>query len=150
MELEKEIRQDKFANEYHKLIVNVVYTGNWLTASVARFLKTFGISPQQFNILRILRGQHGELVSVGLIQERMLDKSSNVTRLVDKLEAKALVKRKIADDDRRKIYIQITEGGLNMLAEIDKNEAIDPSNTIDTLSEEEARQLNQLLDKLRG
>ena len=149
MKLEEEISQKHFRNEYHKAAVNVVYTFNWLNNQNVGFFKPLGITPQQFNILRILRGQHPKPATIKLIKERMLDKMSDASRIVEKLRIKGLVERNICSHDRRNVDVCITQNGLNLLAKID---ALD--NEIDgrlsSLNEEEIKQLNDLLDKLRG
>src|SRR5688572_20535772 len=101
MKLEEEIRQGKFKSEHHKAVLNIIYTAGWLNGIHTRILKKYGISPQQFNILRILRGQHPKPATINLLIERMLDKMSNASRLVDKLKVKGLVERRQCDQDRR-------------------------------------------------
>ncbi len=149
MKLEEEIHQKKFRNEHHRLAVNLIFTGNWVKNSHIRFLKTFGLSLQQFNILRILRGQHPQPASINLLMERMLDKMSNASRLVDKLKKKGYVERKDSPKDRRQADVVITTSGMELLAEIDdKMDALEKILT--TLSPQEIKTLNDLLDKVRG
>jgi DNA-binding MarR family transcriptional regulator len=149
MKIEEEIKQSKFDSELHKLAVNLIFTGNWLGLVTAQFLKRFDLTPQQFNVLRILRGQHPNPATVNLLIERMLDRMSNVSRIVDKLFAKGLVERKTCKKDRRAVDIIITEKGLSLLSEIDsRREEMD--SVLNKLSEAEAKQLNGLLDKVRG
>ena len=111
--------------------------------------KSYGITPQQFNILRILRGQHGKPATIGILQERMLDKMSNASRLVEKLKQKALVDRKECPQDRRQMDVLITDKGLQLLKEIDttieKNQLF-----LNGISESEAQYMNEILDKLRS
>jgi DNA-binding MarR family transcriptional regulator len=149
MEIGKEIKQSKFKNEYHKMVVNLVFTSNWLNAKHAVSLKPFGISSQQFNILRILRGQHPNPATVNLLIERMLDKNSNASRLVEKLRLKKLVDRATCPDDRRAVNVIITQKGLDLLNEIDKQE-LSFLKDLKNLTEKEAEMLNLMLDKLRG
>lgn len=149
MRLEDEIKQKKFKSEHHKLVLNLIYTGNWIQIDSLRFFKKYGLSSQQYNILRILRGQHPNPVNLGLIQERMLDKNSNASRLVDKLKLKKLVERKESKVDRRQIDLTITEKGLELLKEIDP-EVDKLKSSYGKLTDEEAKLLNDLLDKLRG
>lgn len=149
MRLEDEIKQKKFKSEHHKLVLNLIYTGNWIQIDSLRFFKKYGLSSQQYNILRILRGQHPNPVNLGLIQERMLDKNSNASRLVDKLKLKKLVERKESKVDRRQIDLTITEKGLELLKEIDP-EVDKLESSYGKLTDEEAKLLNDLLDKLRG
>lgn len=148
MKLEDEIKQSKFRTEYHKLIVNIIYTGSWLNFRQIQFFRAYGLSPQQFNILRILRGQHPAPASVNLLMERMLDKTSNASRLVDKLESKQLVSRKECQADRRQVDVIISQKGLALLEKIDKMQEQEERKYIG-LTEKEVHRLNELLDKLR-
>ena len=149
MELEKEINQSKFRNEYQKMIINILFTAGWLNHHNSLKLKPHGISPQQFNVLRILRGQHPNPVTINLLQERMLDRMSNASRLVEKLRQKNLVERRVCERDRRAVDVIITDQGLAVLAELDKV-MIEWENECKVLSESEADTLNRLLNKLRG
>jgi len=149
MRIEDEIKQKQFNSEYEKLLINLIFTSNWLACLQQRHFKPFGITPQQYNVLRILKGQFPNPASVGMVQSRMLDRSSNITRLVDKLIDKKLVSRCENPDNRRMQELRITESGLTFLDEIKKQEST--LNTFaDKLSEVEAQQVNQLLDRLRG
>ncbi len=148
MELEKEIRQEKFRDEYQKLVLNIMFTANWLNLKQIQVLKPHGISPQQYNILRILRGQHPKEVTVSLLTERMLDKNSNASRLVEKLRVKELVERQECPADRRAVNVRITDRGLDLLKQLDS--IIDQTgNIFHKVSEAEARMLNGFLDRLR-
>ena len=149
MTLESEIKQKKFQSEYHKAIVNIVYTYNWMIEKQTRQLKPFDITLQQYNILRILRGQHPNPATVKLIKERMLDKMSDVSRLVEKLRIKELVNRNICLHDRRNVDVYITEKGLGLLKELDPKEK-EMEEFMSNLSKNEIEQLNTYLDKLRG
>jgi DNA-binding MarR family transcriptional regulator len=149
MEIGKEIKQSKFKNEHQKMLINILFTSNWLAAKHACNLKPFGISSQQFNLLRILRGQHPKPATVNLLIDRMLDKNSNASRLVEKLRLKKLVERATCPEDRRAVNVIITQKGLDLLAEIDKEET-SFLKELKNLSEKEAEQVNLLLDKLRG
>ena len=149
MTLESEIKQKKFQSEYHKAIVNIVYTYNWMIEKQTRQLKPFDITLQQYNILRILRGQHPNPATVKLIKERMLDKMSDVSRLVEKLRIKELVNRNICLHDRRNVDVYITEKGLGLLKELDPKEK-EMGEFMSNLSKNEIEQLNTYLDKLRG
>lgn len=150
MKLEEEIKQNKkFKSEYHKLAVNIFYTHGWLINNQSSFLKKIGITGAQYNILRILRGQHPNPASINLLKERMLDKMPDASRLVERLKQKGLVEREICKDDRRKVEVKITQKGLKLLQDTDKLEE-----RFDQLFKElklsEAKTLNDLLDKLRG
>ena len=149
MELEKEINQKKFRNESHKLMVNIIYTFNWLNGQQSDFLKPFDITYQQFNVLRILRGQQMQPASIKLIRERMLDKMSDASRIVEKLRMKGLVERHICQHYRRSCQVFITQKGMDLLSEIDTSEGRQTDLMI-ALSEKEKVELNLLLDKLRG
>ncbi len=149
MRLEDEIKQQRFTDAYRKLVPNLMYTGSWLHTLNSRMLKPYGLSPQQYNILRILRGQHPNPATVQLIKERMLDQMSNVSRLVEKLRVKGLVERRTCPSDRRAVDVLITEAGLELLEKIGEEEA-QWFERFHTLTPEEAHRLNELLDKLRG
>jgi len=149
MKIEEEIKQTKFKSEFHKLQLNLIFTANELRSRISEVLKPWGLTPEQYNVLRILRGQHPNPSSINLLTERMLDKMSNASRLVDKLTAKELAIREWSIDDRRKAEVLITEKGLQLLKEIDETADL-RENGEDTISEEEARVINELLDKFRG
>jgi MarR family 2-MHQ and catechol resistance regulon transcriptional repressor len=148
MEIGKEIKQSKFKNEHHKMLINLMFTTAWLTAKHAQLLKPYGISTQQYNLLRILRGQHPKPATVNLLIERMLDKNSNASRLVEKLRLKKLVERAICPEDRRAVNVVITQKGLDLLAELDLQEE-DFLKDLSAISEQEAVHINLLLDRLR-
>lgn len=148
MSLEFEIKQKKFRSENQKLIINILYTGNWIQASQNKLFKPNGISLQQFNILRILRGQFPNPASLGLLQERMLDKNSNASRLVDKLKLKKFVERKESKHDRRQVDILITEKGLDVLQELDKL-IEEQEKSLSFLQESDVQKMNSILDKIR-
>lgn len=149
MELEKEIQQKKFRNEHEKALVNIIYTSSWINSLTTAVLKPYKISPQQYNILRILRGQFPHPASVNLLIDRMLDKMSNASRLVDKLLVKEFVVRKASTVDRRKVEVSISLKGLSLLQELDK-EMEEVIRKFGNISLEEALELNRILDKLRG
>lgn len=148
MKLEEEIKQKSFKNHYQKLMVNILYTGSWLELMEANYLKAHGLTLPQFNVLRILRGQFPQPVTVNDIIDRMLDKSSNASRIVDKLVAKNLAERKVCKQDKRAVDVIITNRGLKILSEIDK-ELPKWEKRMKSLSREETDKLNLLLDKLR-
>jgi DNA-binding MarR family transcriptional regulator len=149
MQLEQEIHQGRFKSEYQKLTINILYTANWLTTKHSRSLKEFGLTPEQFNILRILRGQHPRSATVNLLIERMLNKMSNASRLVEKLRKKGLAERQTDSHDRRACAVHITPKGLRILTKIDRVEQ-KWHKTVALLSKAEAKKVNSLLDKLRG
>src|SRR5690606_11049308 len=143
-DLAKDIHS-KFVNNRIKALLNVLYTANWINGFQNEFFKPFGISPQQYNILRILKGA-GEPLNVQVIKDRMIERSPNATRLMDKLCAKNYIERLPCPGDRRVVKIAITQEGKNLLASIpdDFNK-----NLLENLTEEEAGQLSDLLDKMR-
>jgi DNA-binding MarR family transcriptional regulator len=149
MKLEDEIKQKKFKNEFQKLAVNLIYTHGWLVSQQSQTFQKFGITGIQYNILRILRGQHPNPTSVSLIRERMLDKQSDVSRLVERMRVKGFVERKICPNDRRKADVLITAEGLNLLSKVDKLDA-QFNSIFNELNENEAKKINTLLDKMRG
>ena len=137
--------QTKFPNSKIKALLNIIYTANWINSHQNTFFKPYGISPQQYNILRILRGANAA-ISVQTIKDRMLERSPNATRLMDKLCAKNLIQRIPCPDDRRVVHIEINQEGLNLLAKIDKDFKED---LLKNLTVKEAKQLSDLLDKIR-
>ncbi len=137
--------KSRFANDKVKALINIIYTANWLNSKQNEFFKPFGISPQQFNILRILKGA-GESLKVQVIKERMIERSPNATRLMDKLCTKDLIERIPCPYDRRVVHIAITEPGLELLNDISKNFKED---ILENLSLKEAKLLSDLLDKIR-
>ena len=149
MKLEDEIVQQKFESDYHKLSINILYTSNWLLNLHTEKLKPYNLTVQQFNILRILRGQHPNVVNLKLIKERMLDKMSDVSRLVERLREKGFVDRKTCPSDRRHIDVCITNAGLQLLKKLD-SDLKDINSIFSSLSNDEIKTLNDLLDKLRG
>lgn len=149
MKLEDEIQVKSFINEHHKLLVNLQFTNSWLQEILAKWLKPYGLTIQQFNVLRILRGQHPKPASINLIIERMVDKSSNVSRLVEKLRVKELIERQVNSFDRRHVDVAITNKGLSLLSQLDKTFEI-VENKFKHLNENEAKTLNKLLDKFRN
>ncbi|WP_026997489.1 MarR family winged helix-turn-helix transcriptional regulator [Flectobacillus major] len=149
MSIEHDIQQKAFKSPYTKAVVNIMYTNNWLCSLQNDLLKRYDITLQQYNVLRILRGQYPNPITVCGIIERMLDKMSNASRLVDKLIIKNLVVRKECPSDRRQVDVIITQQGLDLLLELD-NQQQQWEKALHKLTEEEALQLSFLLDKLRG
>ena len=149
MKIEDEIQQKKFKDDYQKLIVNLLYTSNWINAHFEQLFKGSDITLQQYNVLRILRGQFPNPSSIKLIKERMLDRMSDASRIVDKLVAKKLVMRKQSDCDKRSVDVIISDSGLNLLQSLD---VLDEKSKelLKSLSQAEITELNNLLDKLRG
>jgi DNA-binding MarR family transcriptional regulator len=149
MSLEAEIKQEKFESEHQKAAVNVLFTSSWLYNLNAQYLKGQGLTPEQFNVLRILRGSHPRALKLADITCRMIDKSSNATRLVEKLRQKSMVSRSVCKSNRRQVDIHITPKGLRVLGALDKD-SDQWSTILKNLTVAEAGQLSALLDKLRG
>ena len=149
MGIEQDIQQRKdFRSEFHKASVNIIYSSNWILERVKDFVSQEGITTQQFNILRILRGSE-VTISTLQIRERMLDKMSDTSRLVERLVHKKLVIKKISEIDKRLVDVSISENGLALLNRLDeKSDQID--GIINNLTTAEALMLNQLLDKMRN
>jgi DNA-binding MarR family transcriptional regulator len=149
MRIEEEIQSTKFEDNYHKAVVNLTYTYGWLNNILRTEFERNNLTHQQFNVLRILRGQYPNPATVNLIKERMLDKMSDASRIVDRLVQKGLVSRCTNNKDRRAVDIRISDSGLEILTKMDtefKTKELLKNN----LSDEEAGKLSDLLDKLRG
>jgi DNA-binding MarR family transcriptional regulator len=148
MGIEKDISQTKFRSEYQKATINLIYTFNWMNEQIKNMLDQYHITPQQFNILRILRGA-GKPISTLQIRQRMLDKMSDTSRIVDRLIKKELVKKVVCEGDRRLVDVSISESGLQLLQRIDKHQE-QMDSVFKNLNEEQAITLNNLLDKIRN
>jgi len=148
MTINEAIQTKSFVSPHHKAIVNLTFTHSWLQLKHIEWLKPYGLSIQQFNILRILRGQFPEPASVNLLINRMVDKNSNVSRLVEKLRIKKMVVRKPNEMDRRQVDILISNEGLKLLEELDEKYATFEKQ-FHHLTTNEAEKLSYLLDKLR-
>jgi len=149
MTLEKDISQRHFRNLNQKSMVNLIFTYHWVVEKIKDLLSTEGITLQQYNILRILRGSFPEPLSTLRIRDRMLDKMSDTSRIVDRLVVKGLAQKNISKTDKRLVDVMITEEGRTLLAKLDlHNDELD--SIANTLSEDEMNILNNLLDKLRG
>lgn len=148
MGLSEEIQQKKFESERQKALLNLIYTYNSIINEMNAYFKSHDITRQQFNVLRILRGQYPKPCSINLIKERMLDKMSDTSRIVKRLENKNLLTRIESDSDRRAVEITISDKGLALLSETDKSVS-GFEHLLSNLSEEEAKSLNHILDKIR-
>src|SRR5215213_10957403 len=148
MSIEKDISQRKFKTEFQKAMINLIFTHNWMNERMKQFFEQADLTPQQFNILRILRGA-GQPLSTLQIRQRMLDKMSDTSRIVDRLIKKGLVKKVICKTDRRLVDVTITEKGMKLLEKLDDTQN-DLDNIISNLNETDAKQLNKLLDKIRN
>ena len=149
MGIEKDINQYHFTSEGQKAIINLVYTSNWVTEHIKTVLDDQDITLQQFNLLRILRGSDPQPLSTLTIRERMLDKMSDTSRIVDRLVIKGLAAKKVCSTDKRLVDVNITEDGKKLLETIDSKQAAMTSIT-KNLSDAELKQLNTLLDNLRS
>jgi DNA-binding MarR family transcriptional regulator len=148
MGISEDLKQSNFHSEAQKAIVNAIYTGNWIVQKQQELLKPFGLTVQQYNVLRILKGQQGNPMTVLAITERMLDKMSNASRLVDKLLEKKLVLRRECPQDRRAVDILILPAGLDLIKEVDQVQQ-DWGKHFDALGVKRLEEMNQLLDEFR-
>lgn len=149
MNIEQSIKNTSPLSLGSKTVINVMYTCRHIEVIAAANFKEYDLSPQQFNVLRILRGQKGNPANLSTIQERMIDKSSNTTRLIDKLIQKELVNRRTCEKNRRKIEVFITNKGLDLLKKMDPQIEDFNNHIVEHLSNDELEKLNTLLDKLR-
>ena len=148
MKLEEEIAQHQFAGEQQKAMINLLFTYHWAVSKMKSDFKPYDITMQQFNILRILRGQMPNPCTVNILKERMLDKMCDASRMVDRLLQKGFIERCVNKNDRRAVDIKISTEGLAILAKFD--EITDPNKLFSKLTDTEAKMLNQLLDKVRS
>ena len=148
MKLEEAIKQKKFESEHHRSVLNILYTASWLLSRQNEVFKEYSITQPQYNILRILRGQHPKPATVNMLIDRMLDKSSNASRIVERLRKKGLIDRRECEEDRRAVDVFITKKGLQLLEKIGK-EGDRLMDGIKNLTQQEAKQLGELLDKVR-
>ncbi len=149
MKIEEEIKQKNFKTEAQKSYVNLLYTANWLDYTSRQFFERFDVTPQQYNVLRILRGRHPEPATVNYVRERMIDKSCDASRIIERLRVKKLLERKANKTDRRSVDICISSKGQGLLFSID-NEIHKLETIFNRLNDSELEVLNTLLDKLRG
>lgn len=147
--IEEEIKQKAFSSNLQRAIVNIIFTASWLEGFHAQSFKPFGITLQQFNILRILRGIHPDTATIRELTNKMVDKNSNASRLVDKLEAKGLVSRVVREEDRRKVDVSITKKGLDLVNQVSNELDKRYLQNLKGLTEEELISLSQLLDRFR-
>ena len=139
----------KFQNDRHRFVANIMYTSGWIRSLFVEFLKPYGLSTPQFNILRILRGAK-DWVAMTDVKNLMVEKAPNTTRLADKLLSKGLIERKRSDADRRIVYVHITHVGLDLLMKIDEQNVGIQNDFMERITEAEAKQMSDVLDKLRG
>lgn len=149
MRLEDEIQQNKFKSEHQKASINLIYSSGYLINQFNEKAKSFYITRQQYNVLRILKGQYPKSASINLIKDRMLDKMSDASRIVERLRIKGLIEREISKFDKRAVDITITEKGISLLDEMEPSiESVD--RIFKEFSDQELEQFNALLDKMRG
>jgi DNA-binding MarR family transcriptional regulator len=148
VKLEQAIQSTRFKNEVHKAGLNILYTAWWLKTVMSRELKEFGLTHEQYNVLRILKGKHPELICVKDIACRMIEKNSNVPRIIDRLEIKKLVKRATSEADKRETVISLTQSGIAVL-EASTQRINTIFDEVMTISESEASSINTLLEKVR-
>lgn len=150
MKIEEAIKQRQFTDNYQKLIVDLFYTANWARDEQVKMMKAYGILPQHYNALRIIRGRSPEPISPGEIREVLIDKANDLTRLLDKLEKNKWIKRRLCPANRRRIDVIITSQGLKLLKEIDKPMKAFTNELKKRISDKEAEKVAHLLDKMRG
>jgi DNA-binding MarR family transcriptional regulator len=141
--------KSRFESEQQKAMLNIMFTANWLKSIQVGLFKPFGISPQQYNILRILRGAKGKM-NMHNVKQRMIDRAPNATRLTDKLISKKLVERERCEEDRRVVYVRISEKGLGLLERIDRKMRSQIQDSMKHLNDQDSVDLNRILDTLRG
>ncbi|NLR94482.1 MULTISPECIES: MarR family winged helix-turn-helix transcriptional regulator [Flammeovirga] len=146
--IEQELKV-KFANHKHRFMTNLIYTSKWLETINTNYLKPFNISSQQYNVLRILRGNK-DWMNMNDVKALLIDKTPNTTRLSNKLIEKNYIIRKRSQTDRRVVYLKITDEGLELLKQIDIIESKDPFDILHKFTDEEAQQFSDLLDRLRS
>jgi len=150
MSLEDDIMQRNFRSPIQKAYLNIIFTGNWIMSRQLEIFKPFGISSQQYNVLRILKGQYPTPVRINTISERMLDQNSNTSRLVDKLLAKGYVERFVCPEDRRAVDVTITDQGVKLLEQIAPEIVRFEEESYQFVTAEESQLISSLLDKLRN
>ncbi len=149
VKIEQAIQQASFDNSLHKAVINLVYTSNWMRDKQNQLFKPYGILPQHFNVMKILKGKHPELVSPSYVKEVMLDKAPDLTRLVDKLVQKGWASRKQCEQNRRMVEIGLTDKGVKVLEVLNEQVKANAASLQNRLTETEAEQISDLLDKLR-
>ena len=148
--LAEEIKQSSFESDHQRVVLNILFTNGWLKEQLAQWLKPFGLTAQQFNVVRILRGQHPQPVTTWEIRDRMLDKMSDASRLVDRLAKLKYVEKCVSPGDRRLVDVRISAAGLALLEQIDVRTTAPQERMKEALTPEEAQLLSSLLDKLRA
>jgi DNA-binding MarR family transcriptional regulator len=147
--IEEEIKQTTFRSAQQKAMLNLIFTSIWLENKHRDYFKKYGLTNQQFNILRILKGQHPTKISGTEIKSRMLDKNSDVSRLLDRMILKKLVVKSQCPNDKRSADVGISDLGISLLQKIDRT-VFNFASSLEQLTEDEANQLSYLLDRCRG
>lgn len=150
MKIEKAIKQSSFSSSYHKVLVNLIYTGNWVRDEQMKVFKEFGLLPQHYNVLRIIKGSMPDPIAPKDIKEVLIDKAGDLTRLIDKLEKMGYVKRNLCPSNRRQMDISMTDKGLALLTELQTPLSEFTEKIQQNISEDQAEALSHLLDELRG
>lgn len=150
MKLEEELKTDQFLNTHHRAIVNIMYTANWFLSNINAILEPFGISEQQYNVLRTLKNNRGNPMKLYMISERMIHRTSNVTRLVEKLRQKGLLKREVCEENRRQVDISITKKGQELLEKINPLIMEQQKEISSKWTREEAETIGRLMDQVRS
>lgn len=146
--IDSEIKS-KLINERHRFVTNLVFTANWVQNAFVEDLRPFGISPQQYNILRILNAV-GDWTTMSDVRDGLMERSPNATRLADKLLSKGLIERKASETDRRVVHVRISKAGKKLFEEINKQESKIQKALDGNISDKEARQVSDILDRFRG
>lgn len=150
MNIKQEIKQDKFESEHHKMLVNLLFSADWVSHQIKEVLDQYGLTHIQYNVLRILKGAKGKPMTAGAVKEVLIFRSSDLTRLIDRLEKKELVERSICSENRRKVDINISQTGLALLNKVSPAiKTATRSYYEDKLSAHEAQTFNVLLEKIR-
>lgn len=146
--IDEVLKTNKFTDDRHRLMANIIYTANWLQANFNEFVKPFGLSSQQYNILRILRGK-GDWMTMSDIKSVMVERAPNATRLSDKLLDKGLIERRRSAKDRRIVHLHISKSGLKLLQEIDEVKGDGFQELIEGINPKKAKKFSKFLDELR-
>jgi DNA-binding MarR family transcriptional regulator len=149
VKLREYIKQERFTSPGHEAMLNVMVTASWFLSELTAAMAPFGITPAQFNVLRILKGSAPQMLTCSEIGNRLLDRTPDVTRLLSRLEKNGLITRERADHDRRIVYVGISESGIRLLGEMNPVVTDRQERIMGTLTEEELRELSSMLDRLR-
>ncbi len=148
MKLEQAIKSKAITNSKERAILNIFFTNNWLQANMQAYFKKYDLTIQQYNALRIIRGQLPQPATVAIIKERMMDKMSDASRITDRLEKLGFVTRVVCKDDKRRVHIHLTQKGVELMNKMDQT-IVETQDLMKKLNEEELASLNIILDKIR-